>query len=211
MPFQALLIASVLSVLVDEAFVLVAPRFSENALSSAVIAGGRAGAALLVLAALPIAAVHSLATARARSTERLGLADAVAWVALVADRIAGSDGHRPWLPGRLDASREALVQAASTVWQGVPVGGLVAWTLTAGLVFAAAHAFRATFSRIPSAIAGTVTLLFVGGATLVYASGAGEAWLERPVARTSAPCPPPQRSPEPPKEIENGSEKRDPK
>ena len=189
--------------LADEAFVLAAPRLRETALADDALLLARSCLALVVLALPLVALLHARRRPRG---EELALL-----LVLVAERTAVSAAHRPWSPGRFDGSREALTAAASTVLGGVPWGGLGAWALAAGLTFGAYAATRANFSRTISAIFGALTLLFASGATLVYASGAGEAWFEPSSARTSAPCPAPPQVPEPPKEMENGSENRDPK
>jgi hypothetical protein len=189
--------------LADEGVVLAAPRLPETTIAADALLYARTGVAVVVLA-LPLLAL-------ARAPRRPSAGDVTALLVLVAERTAVSAVHRPWSPGRLDSSREALTAAASTVLGGVPWGGLGAWVLAAGLAFGAYAATRANFSRAISAICGALTLLFASGATLVYASGAGEAWFEPSSARTAAPCPAPQLVPETPKEMENGSENRDPK
>lgn len=196
--------AALALVLVDEALVLVAPRMPETFLASRASALVRLAIAALVVLG-PV-----LAVARARRGPRP--AEAWALVALLAERTAASAAHRPWAPGGHEAAREALVAAASTLRGGVPVGGLVAFALAFALAAVAGWATSAAhFPRALPKVFVALTLLFASGATLVYASGAGESWLEPSAAGTPAPCPAPREAPESPKEMENGSENRDPK
>lgn len=179
----AVLAVALAAVLADEALVVVSPRLSEPLLASLAAALVRLAVAALVLLALPAA----WAKARRAPTA----AEALAWGTLVAERSVASATGIPWFPGRYDAAREALVARASWLHGAVPVGGLASFALTVGLGAVALRATRANFPRLFSKICVALTLLFATGLTLVYASGAGEAWLEAPLARTTASCPSP--------------------
>jgi hypothetical protein len=177
------LAAVLVAVLADEALVVWSPRLTEPFLASPLAGVLRALVVALVVVALP------LAWAKLRRPPRAGAA--LAWLVLVAERAAASATGFPWFPGRYDAAREALVARASSLAGSVPVGGLVAFALAVGLSWVALEATRANFPRLFSKICVALTLLFATGLTLVYASGAGEAWLEPSLARTSASCPSP--------------------
>jgi hypothetical protein len=201
--FGSALIVALAAVLVDEVLVLLSPRMPELVLASR---GSE-------LARLAIAAVALAAPLLALASSRRGPrpSEAAALVVLVAERTAASSSHRPWSPGGLEGAREALVAAASSVHDGVPWGGIAAFFLAFALGACAAWASSAKLPRPLSRIFVALTLLFATCAALVYASGAGESWFEPPTARTTAPCPAPRGAPEPPKEMQNGSENRDPK
>ena len=190
-------------VMVDEAFVVASPCASESFLALPVFASLRTLVAVVALV-LPIVAI-----VRVKRLPTIG--DVAVLAVLGVERTFASATHRPWVPGRLDGAREALTAAATVAHGGVPWGGLAAWTLGFALVFCAWKTTRTIFTRRFSTICVAVTLLFASGLTLVYASGAGETWFEASCARASAPCPAPQRALEPPKEMQNGSENRDPK
>lgn len=179
----AALAGALAAVFADEALVLVSPRFSEPFLASALASALRA----LVVAVALLAAPLAWASARRRASAAEGLA----WLVLVAERAAASSSGFPWAPGRYDAAREALVARVSWLAGAVPVGGLLAFALAAGLAGVARLSTRANFPRLFSTICVVLTLLFATGLTLVYASGAGEAWLEPSLARTTASCPSP--------------------
>jgi hypothetical protein len=174
---------SLAALLTDEALVVLSPRFGEPFLAS--IAAGVLRSSAVALALLgPV-----LAWARARRGPSPW--ELLAYGVVVAERAAASASGIPWFPGRFDAAREALVLRASWLGGAVPVGGLGAFALTVGLALVAALGTRANFPRLFSKICVVLTLLFATGLTLVYASGAGEAWLEPSLARTSASCPSP--------------------
>jgi hypothetical protein len=163
---------------------------------------------------LAVAALVLLGPALALASLRRVPRPAEAWalVVLVVERTAASASHRPWFPGGYEAAREALVASASTVYGGVPVGGLAAFGLAFALAAVAAWATSAAhFPRAFAKVFFALTLLFATSATLVYASGAGESWLEPAATGIPTPCPAPREAPESPKEMENGSENRDPK
>jgi hypothetical protein len=190
--------------LVDEALVLLAPRMQETFLASR--------ASGLVRLAFAAAVVLGPAFAVARARRAPSPAEAWALAVLVLERTAASASHAPWAPGGHEAAREALVAAASAVRGGVPVGGLVAFALA--LALAAVAGWSASAAHFPRALPKlffALTLLFASSATLVYASGAGESWLDPPTAGTAAPCPAPREAQESPKEMHHGSENRDPK
>ena len=178
-----MLAVALVAILADEALVLVSPGFSEPFLASVVAAAARS--VVLVVALVPVPLVW------ARSRRRPSATASLAWVTLVAERAVASASGIPWLPGRFDAAREALVSRTTWVHGTVPVGGLLAFALTLALGGAAREAGRANNRRLFSNICVALTLLFATGLTLVYASGAGEAWLEPSLARTSASCPSP--------------------
>lgn len=197
------LVASLVCVLLDETIVLWSGNLQENTLAAGWMAGLRVGLSAAAILG-PVGA-----SAFAKTVPRLR--DVAALLALLLERTAASATHQPWNPARADASREMLVATASFVSAGIPWGGLGAFGLTAALGFAAFESARANFSRGVSGIFVGVTLLFATGVTLVYATGCGEAWFEAAPAQSTVPCAASQAVLEPPKEMDNGSEKRNPK